>query len=296
MIRAHRAVALSLLGASLLPSRALWAQAADARCQAEKETAELRARGRYRRAREILLECVNAPCGGEVRRRCAAELQRLDPIIPSIVVRAEDADGNDVEDVSVRLEDAGPDASGSEGELLVSSLDGMAIPVDPGEHHFVFERAGEAPVERTLTIREGEKFRPIDVIIGARADAEVGALSATGAAGAGGDSERLVASATLIGVGVVGVASYAWLGLRARAGEDALARCEPTCSPGRVDSVEKRYLLANISLGAGVLALGAATWLLLSDSGGEEEAPAAASGLSLGADGSGAYAVYFGQF
>ncbi len=260
------------------------AQASEASCQAVEQTEAIRAEGQYRKARAVLLECVNAQCGGDVRRRCAATLQKLDSVTPSIVVRAEDPGGNDVQDVSVSLGD----------ELLVSSLDGMAIPVDPGEHRFVFTRPGHDAVVQTLTIAQGEKFRAIDVLIGSTPHLALPPASASTAGEGGASTERLVASGTLLGVGVIGVGSYAYLGLRARSGEEALARCRPNCSRGRVDSVERRYLLANVSLGVGVLALGAATYLLLS--GPSDDAVAEDHGLAIGADADGAFASYAGRF
>lgn len=247
----------------------------------------MRAEGKYRESRERLLECVNAQCGGDVRRRCAAALQKLDAVTPSIVVRAEDDLGNDVLDVSVTLGD----------QPLVSSLDGMAIPVDPGEHRFVFTRAGHTPVVQTLTISQGEKFRAIDVVIGAAPTLAPAAAESSGAASDSGQTERWVASGTLIGVGVIGIATYTWLGLAARSEEDELqSTCKPACSRGRVDALEKRYLLANVSIGVGVAALGAATWLLLSAPSNPAVAEPADQGLAIGADAKGAFASYSGRF
>jgi hypothetical protein len=287
MIRpAPRAFAITSIGSFLLTmSVVARAQVPDASCEAVEQTEAMRNEGQYRKARERLLECVNAQCGGDVRRRCATTLQKLDAVTPSIVVRAEDPTGNDTTDVAVSLDD----------ERLVSSLDGMAIPVDPGEHRFVFTRTGHTPVVQTLTIAEGEKFRAIDVVIGAPPTLALPPASAA-AANQSGSTERLVASGTLIGVGLVGVASFTWLGLRARSGEDVLQRCDPTCSEGRVDSVETRYLLANVSLGVGVAALGVATYLLLSGPSSDDVAEPADQGVAVGADATGAFASYAGRF
>jgi hypothetical protein len=246
----------------------------------------MRAEGRYRDARARLLECVNAQCGGDVRRRCASTLQKMDSVTPSIVVRAEDANGNDVTDVSVKLGD----------ELLVKSLDGMAIPVDPGQHRFVFERAGQEPVVQTLTIQRGEKFRSIDVQIGPPStDTEHTALGAD--APASRSTGRWVAGGSLIGVGAVGLAAFTWLGLSARATEKELQRtCKPECTKARVDAMGTRYLLANVSLGVGVAALGAATWLLLSEPSSDGVAQPADEGLAIGAGADRAFASYSGRF
>jgi hypothetical protein len=286
MIRHHHAFAVTLLASLVFGPRPSLAQAPEPSCGAVEQTEAMRAEGRYRESRTRLLECVNAQCGGDVRRRCAATLQRLDSVMPSIVVRAEDPQGNDVLDVAVSLGD----------EQLVASLDGMAIAVDPGEHRFVFTRQGETPVIKVLEIAEGEKFRAVDVVIGSAPELALPPPESGSATGASGLSERTAVSATLIGVGVVGVASYAWLGLKARSGEDELSLCAPNCSRGKVDSVEARYVLANVSLGVGVLALGAATWLLLTAPSGDNVAEPADRGLSIGADPGGAFASYAGSF
>jgi hypothetical protein len=102
----------------------------------------------------------------------------------------------------------------------------------------------------------------------------------------------MAAGATLIGIGVVGLAGFTWLGLSARSREHDLESCAPACRNGAVDSVRKRYLLSNVSLGVGVVALGSATWLLLS---GRAEKPAAQSGengLFLSAGPAGGMATY----
>jgi hypothetical protein len=283
----HRAFALSLSGSFLLsPAARAQAPAADASCEAVEQTEAIRAEGQYRKARARLLECVNAQCGGDVRRRCAATLQKLDAITPSIVVRAEDASGNDLTDVAVSLGD----------ERLVNGLDGMAIPVDPGQHRFVFTREGYTPVVQTLTIEQGQKFRAIDVVIGAAPTLALPPARETSSPGGSGSSERTVAAATLLGVGLIGVTGFTVLGLRARAGEEALDGCKPNCSDGRVDSVKMRYLLANVSIGVGAVALGAATYLLLSGSSDDTVADPADRGLAIGADATGAFASYTGRF
>jgi len=150
-------------------------------------------------------------------------------------------------------------------------------------------------VVRELTIQESEKFRAIDVVIGAEPNLAL-PPPAEAASGGSGSSDRSVAAATLIGVGLVGVASFTVLGLRARSGEEALERCRPNCSEGRVDSVEMRYLLANVSIGVSALALGTATWLLLSGSSDDDVAEPADRGLAIGADANGAFASYSGRF
>jgi hypothetical protein len=257
-------------------------------CDAVQQTESMRAAGQYRAARARLLECVNAPCGGDVRRRCATVLQKLDTVTPSIVVRAQLADGNDVSDVSVRME----------SEQLTSSLNGIAIPVDPGEHQFVFERAGLPPVTQKVTIREGEKFRAIDVQLEPSPPAPVSRVGSQSSNGFGFD-QRLALSGTLIGVGVVGLASSVWIGLKARSDEKKSLEdqnCKPYCGKAVVSSVRARYWLSNITLGVGVVALGSATWLLLSAPSRPSASVSDLAGLSIVAGSDGAFATYEHQF
>ena len=283
--KASPALATTVLAFLSMPSTEAAAQATDASCSAVEQTEAIRADGRYREARARLLECVNAQCGGDVRRRCAATLQKLDAVTPSIVVRAEDELGNDVTDVAVALGD----------EPLVSSLDGMAIPVDPGEHRFVFQRPGYDPVTKTLTIQRGEKFRSIDVQFGTSpppaALPEAASDDATSSS-----SARWVASASLIGVGVAGLVGFTWLGLKARSQEKDLQSCKPECSEGAVDGVRQRYIMANVSGAVGLVALGAATYLELTTPSSDDVARPADEGLAIGADENGAFASFSGRF
>jgi len=272
-----------------LPARPAGAQVPEAKsCEAVQQTEGMRASGQYRAARSLLLECVNAQCGGDVRRRCATALQKLDAVTPSIVVRAQLADGNDATDVSVRMED----------EQLASSLNGMAIPVDPGEHRLVFERAGLAPVSQTVTIREGEKFRAVDVQLDPKPAPTPSAAGEPASHSSFGPDQRLALGGTLIGVGVVGLGAFTVLGLQARQDEKELEQqnCKPYCSEAQVSSIRTRYWLANISLGVGVLALGSATWVLLSGSGKPSSPVSDLAGLSIVAGSDGGFASYSHRF
>ena len=247
----------------------------------------MRSAGQYRAARRLLLECVNAQCGGDVRRRCASTLQKLDAVTPSIVVRAQLADGNDVTDVAVRMED----------QQLASSLNGLAIPVDPGEHTLVFERAGLPPVSQTVTLREGAKFRPIDVQLEPDAPGS-GGEPPGGARRSWLDGQRWAIGGTLIGVGVVSLGAFTALGLKARSDEKELkdANCKPNCSEAAVESIRTRYVLSNVALGVGVLALGSATWVLVSGPSKPSTPVSDLAGLSIVAGSDGAFAAYAHQF
>jgi hypothetical protein len=235
-----------------LPHVAL-AQASE--CTPLTRSAALRTGGKLRAARTELTSCMDASeCNADARRRCAADLQTLANEMPSVVAHAHDGRGNDLVDVSVTLD----------GEPFVSKLDGLAMPVDAGEHTFVFTTSGRDPVTQTLLIEPTDKFKLITVelpdaeLLEQRAQAEVPALPRHAG------PERLIAGLSLVGVGVVGVAAFAGIGADARSEEREMRalNCKPDCSQGRVDSVSTRYTLSNVSLVVGIASLGAAAWVL----------------------------------
>ena len=111
-----------------------------------------------------------------------------------------------------------------------------------------------------------------------------GAVAMTGASApepvvspaARGAQPSLVPVIVIGGAGLAAVGSGVLLANWASNDEAGLDRCAPNCSQESVDRVSNLLLAANLTLGAGVLGLGAATWLYFTQ-GGSEEAVSAAS-------------------
>ncbi|MCS6899380.1 MAG: hypothetical protein RMJ98_06815 [Myxococcales bacterium] len=59
----------------------------------------------------------------------------------------------------------------------------------------------------------------------------------------------------------MGLGAFAYLGITGKSEEEGFKRCKPFCDPVEVDAVSRRYLFANVSLGVGVVVLGAAVYL-----------------------------------
>jgi hypothetical protein len=104
---------------------------------------------RLREAKRNLLVCIAASCPGPVREDCAQQLSQVDLKIPTLVFEAKDEAGHDLSAVKVMMDD----------QTLVDTLDGTAIPLDPGEHRFLFQSEGRKDETRTLLLHEGEKDR-----------------------------------------------------------------------------------------------------------------------------------------
>jgi hypothetical protein len=113
---------------------------------------------RLRDERAQLRVCASASCPEEVRSECARRVAEVTAQIPTIAFSAKDASGRDRSAVRVAID----------GELLTERLEGVALSIDPGEHIFVFETAGELPVTRKLVVLQGQKDRQEVVVFGAQ--------------------------------------------------------------------------------------------------------------------------------
>jgi hypothetical protein len=131
-----------------------------------------------------------------------------------------------------------------DGELLLERVGGEAVPVDPGEHTFRFETAGEPSIDRRIIVRQGEKNRRVAIRFGRELTPPPEQSDA-----------RPIAAWVLGGVGVAAMATFAGFAIAGRMQEDELAACAPACSGAEADVMYDRYLAADIALGIGVATL-----------------------------------------
>ncbi|MFO0589481.1 MAG: hypothetical protein U0441_18230 [Polyangiaceae bacterium] len=203
---------------------------------ASEKGQELRDQGKLTSARELFVTCAAERCPKIVRKDCADWLAAVDEALPSVTLRARDADGRDLTDVKVTVD----------GKPLADRLDGRAITLDPGSHKFLFH-AAIGDVTKTLLLHEREKGRAVDVTLGAPKEAEKRGFSAP------------VTGLVLGGVSLAAFGAMAGFGWSAKSAvDDMRATCEGHCDRSRVEAAQRDMILANAALGAGVVALGAA--------------------------------------
>ena len=193
----HRFVATALLvGTVLAPAPALAADATKEQCVAADDAAQdLRQAGKLGKAREQLLVCVAQGCPGPVREDCAQRLDELQKATPTIVFDVKDSAGNDVSAVMVTMD----------GQAFAQTVGGTAVAVDPGEHHFVFAAAGQPSTEKIVVVREAEKDRRVEIILGASSTSGLdGGRSPAAATPSDGSTQRLI-GLIVGGAGVVGL-------------------------------------------------------------------------------------------
>jgi hypothetical protein len=235
-------------------------------------------------AREQFKACARAGCPAVVQRNCATWVSELDRIVPTVVLSAKDAAGNDVFDVNVSVD----------GVALTHRLDGGAIPMNPGPHAFRFQRSDGAEVDRSVLVLEGQATMLVAITFAAVAPLPPAAPTARPAAGATpaaaaepsgpahGGAPWHTAGWIAGGAGVVGLGVGSAFGLIAISKKNA-AQCDPAgvCTNyGAVSDAKNAGTVADVGFVAGgvLLACGAALLLFTHSS---AEAPADGQGATL---------------
>jgi hypothetical protein len=258
----------SLLSAfALCVPRAALADAASCTTQHASGQREEKS-GHLKAAMEQFTSCgSDESCPDAVRTECMDRFASIEKLVPTVVFAVTDASGADYSSVKVYSGD----------ELLVDGLDGRAIQLDPGKHHFRFELASGQKLETEVLVREGERNRVIKVTV----PAEPGqAVEPKGPAAPGpatpltpppAEEARPIPVGFWIasGVGVAALGSFGVFALLGRSIHSSLADCSPSCNPNRkddYDTLKRDYLIADISLGAAVVSAGVAATFLFTGS------------------------------
>ncbi len=193
--------------------------------------------------REQLLICART-CPDALRASCGRWLMEIEAELPSIVVKALDARGQDVLDASLEID----------GKPVSGYVEGTPIEENPGEHTVVVTRPGLPPARESVLLHAGEKLRVVEVWTEPRAAARpVPAVTTT--------TRRPVpaASVALAGVGAALLASFGVFAIWTTVEYDQTNSCAPRCLPSTQDpSFEAKTIVADVSLGAGAAALVAA--------------------------------------
>jgi hypothetical protein len=217
------------------------APCADAAVDGQK----LRQAGRLREAGARFSECAAERCRADIVNDCTSWLRQVDEATPSIVVAARDGRGGDLLDVRVAID----------GQVVGGDR-ARAIPLDPGRHVVVFERAGARPQNVVVVLREGEKLREVVATFSQPAS--------TAAPAPDRGVRRGLPAAAYVG-GAVAVAGFAVFGTFGAVGavDHGSSSCGGGCAPDDAERVRRELLIADVGLGVGLAALAAtAIWLL----------------------------------
>jgi hypothetical protein len=261
----HVVRALVCAGAIATPLLAHAADPTKAECIAANEKAqELRKGNKLTAARAQLTTCIATSCPGPVREDCAQRLGEIDSVMPAIIFEAKDGAGNDLAAVRVTID----------GQPFAERLDGRALPVDPGEHRFVFQAEGRRMVDKMFIIRERDKTRRERIVMVAdtgtdpTTTAPIGTTTATTpttpppAVDTAPGGQRKISTLVIVagGVGVAGLAVGIITGLMSTSSHSSLtSECTgnncPTTAQSDLDSFHSMRTISTIGYVVGAVGL-----------------------------------------
>jgi hypothetical protein len=274
-------VACLFFGCLLVGRQARAADPTTADClNASEASLTLRNQHRLREARAQLLVCSAASCPGDIRDECIRRVEMVNASMPTVVFEAKDAAGNDLSAVRVAMD----------GQPLVDRLEGTALSIDPGEHVFIFETAGQPPVQKQMVIREGEKGRRERVSFPAIPDVVLPMpIPPTPAPVPASFGTQRILAVVAAGLGVVGLGLGIGFGIDAISKhDDAKKVCPDRCTDQKgVDLWDKAVSSGNIStvgfiVGTVGLAGGAVLWFTAKTPTGEGMRAGAVVGIGPG--------------
>jgi hypothetical protein len=184
-----------------------------------------------------------------------------------------DAEGAPVMDVRVEMD----------GKPLISRIDGRGLRVNPGLHEFAFSTdAGVFHTEKVL-VTTGQRNQRISAQWAPPAagpsppaappaaaepspapPAPAPAAAPMAAHSTGGGSPSTV-TYVVAGAGVATIGTSLLFAVWGSNDNERLNRCAPNCSADSVEHVKNLYIASDVTMGVGVVALGVATWFLVSD-------------------------------
>jgi hypothetical protein len=162
----RRTVAVGACAVALVASTSATAAAEGKRVictraySAYKSAVEREQAGHPGEARELLATCLKATACGGLVPKCAALYDRVATDRATVVPVVTDESGQPRVDVQVKMD----------GQLLISKLDGRALPVEPGLHEFTFGTDRGVFATEKVQINEGQRNRLITVSMGGTQD------------------------------------------------------------------------------------------------------------------------------
>jgi len=275
--------AVSLAGQAFAQAESAPPRPAVQECaRAYESSQEHRSTGAISAARLEFERCRRDDCPEFIREDCSRWSKELEAEQPTVIFAAKRG-SRVLTQVRVSVGD----------RVLVEQLSARAITLDPGEYDFRFETTEGGLAVLHALIQPGNKDRLVQVEFAplTRSPATRSKSAAIASAGASAHSAARPEPAaaptktataapsrvlpwTLLAVGAASIGAGAALSFSGHSDELQLREtCSPHCTDAQVAPVHTKYLLSNISFGAGLVSLSAAAYFFLRHSDSE---PAAA--------------------
>jgi hypothetical protein len=271
--------AISMLAASDADAQQSAAPNDKQACVDAFESAQaMRQEGKLSASRARLATCVRPTCPALVREECARYTDEVVRATPSIVIAARDAQGRDIAGASLLVD----------GASIADGLGGRPLELDPGVHQLRVEATGMTMAEQRIVMREGDRGRPVTIVM------QASEASSPAPATAPTSRPAPILAYTLLGVGAAAMGTGLVLDLSVDSDVKHLrTSCAPHCSQDDVDGAKTRYYTAIALGGVGLAAASVGAILLFTrpkDSVGSE------TGFSIGPSPRGANVSWHAQF
>jgi hypothetical protein len=197
-------------------------------------------------ARERFKTCAAEACPAMIRKDCAELGAALSPLVPSIVLVAQDAHGAALAGAHARVDD----------QRALPALDSSPIELDPGVHRIEVALPDGRRQTLDFSLNEGEKSRRVVATFALAKPAKTASSS----------SSRNGLAYVIGGVGLLALGTagaFAWDGSRKQA---ELETCAPRCTNlAEVQAMRRSYLIADVLLGVSVVTVGTSAYLLINN-------------------------------
>ncbi len=221
---------------------------------------KLRDEGHLVKARQEFLVCARDVCPPTIKKDCADWLTQSEASLPSVVLGAKDAQGQDLATAKVTID----------GQPSDEKLEGKAMFVDPGPHTFRFEIPGEKPIDQQIVVREGEKNRVVSVSWEKAATQQQQPGGATPPPPEPESKPNHIPAYVVGGIGIVALGVGTVFAIVGTGDYNDLKNgCGQTksCTDDDVSPVKTKILIADIAFGVGIVAIGTAVVLYLTETG-----------------------------
>jgi hypothetical protein len=254
--RARRWSSQRLGFALVLVANTALAERDPAECIAAHASAqELSDSGRLSEARRKFESCATSDCPKLVQKDCKVLGRAVEEAIPTLNLTVLEHHGQALAAFSVEVD----------GTALPPEASHRPIAVDPGNHRIRVLVSGRQAADVVIPVRKEEKNQSAVIQL---TEPDTAA------------SKARTAGYVLAGVGAAGLLSFGIFGILGYQDQHELK--EKSGQPGvgndygLADSMRQKYLIADVSLGIGLVSLGAATYLLLTTRDSAEHAPTGA--------------------
>jgi hypothetical protein len=215
--------------------------------RAAESAQEERSHGKLADARADLSVCNQEACPAAVRADCGRWSIEIEKEQPRLMLHAHGRAGTPLTNVRVRVD----------GVVVKQSIDGTAIPVDPGSHRLEFEANGFSPRQERVEMRQ-PGVQEMTIVLD-----ELPVVATPQVSKGSGPLEGSAVLWIAGGTAVTGLLGFTYFGVRARSLASTLDSCAPHCNPADVQTLRTRAYLADGFLGVGIIGAGVTAWWLL---------------------------------